>query len=314
MSKAKKSTTRKVRRSNVGNKKKRQSSRKRNVIRNYNDTVFRMLFNNKKSLLSLYNAVNDTSYDNEDDLEITTLKNAIYMSMKNDVSCLIDMQLQLYEHQSTINPNMPLRDLMYITRQLEKLIVKADLYGRTLIKIPTPKFIVLYNGTEAQPEQKTLLLSEAFENSKCEINLELKVLQLNINKGYNKDIKAKCPELFQFMEYVDTVRRFHREYPLEEAVQLAVDYCIEHNILREFLLANKAEVTSMSIFEYDEELHKKTLYAEGYDDAKKEMTKVIEEKDNTIAEKDNTIAEKDNTIAEKDAEIERLKKLLEEKE
>ncbi|MBQ8923190.1 MAG: hypothetical protein IJ053_00205, partial [Lachnospiraceae bacterium] len=250
---------------------------------------------------------NDTHYDNEDDLDITTLKNAIYMSMKNDVSCLIDMQLQLYEQQSTINPNMPLRDLMYITRQLEKLIVKDDLYSKKLVKIPTPKFIVFYNGTETQPEQKTLLLSEAFENVKDEINLELKVLQLNINKGYNEPIKTKCPELFQYMEYVDTVRRFHKAYPLEEAVRLAVDYCINHDILREFLLANKAEVTSMSIFEYDEELHKKTLlkegYEEGYDDCKKEMTQILEEKDKIIAENRKNLAD----IL---AENERLKVLL----
>ncbi|MBQ8924534.1 MAG: hypothetical protein IJ053_07030, partial [Lachnospiraceae bacterium] len=236
---------------------------------------------------------NDTHYDNEDDLDITTLKNAIYMSMKNDVSCLIDMQLQLYEQQSTINPNMPLRDLMYITRQLEKLIVKDDLYSKKLVNIPTPKFIVFYNGTETQPEQKTLLLSEAFENVKDEINLELKVLQLNINKGYNEPIKNKCPELFQYMEYVDTVRRFHKAYPLEEAVRLAVDYCINHDILREFLLANKMEVTSMSIFEYDEELHKKTLLKEGYEDGYNDCRNEMKE-----------------VIAKKDAEIERLKAQL----
>ena len=303
--------SRKNKRGSSSSKKKRQASRKKNVIRNFKGTVFRMLFNNKKALLSLYNAVNDTSYDNEEDLEITTLENAIYMSMKNDVSCIIDMQLQLYEQQSTINPNMPIRNLMYITRQLEKLVVKKDLYGKTLVKIPTPKFIVFYNGTELQPEQRTLLLSEAFENSNDEINLELKVLQLNINKSYNETIKAKCPELFQYMEYVDTVRRFHKNYPLEDAVRLAVDYCIAHDILREFLLANKVEVTSMSIFEYDEELHKKTLLKEGFDEGyDKGYDKGLED---GLSEANELINEKDKIIADTLAENARLKAQLAER-
>ena len=292
-----------------------------NVIKNQKDTVFRMLFNSKKELLSLYNAVNDTSYTNENDLEIVTLENAVFMTMKNDVSCLLDMNLQLYEQQSTVNPNMPLRNLIYITRQLEKLIVNKDLYSRKLISIPNPRFIVFYNGIEAQPEIKTLLLSSAFEHSKNEINLELKVLQLNINEGYNEEVKRKCPALFQYMRYVDTVRKYANDYPLEEAVPMAVDYCISNDVLKDFLLSNKAEVMSMSIFEYDEELHKKTLLAEGYEDgyndgvaeSKKviaEDKKIIAEKDNALAEKDNTIAEKDNTIAEKEAEIKALKSQL----
>ena len=259
------------------NSKKNISKQKRNKIpffnrnkklkakRNQKDSVFRMIYKSKKELLSLFNAVNNTNYDNESDLEIVTLDNAIYMSMKNDVSCLLDMNLQLYEHQSTINPNMPLRNLMYITKQIEKLIVDKDLYGRKLITIPNPRFIVFYNGTDKQPEVKTMLLSSAFEHKEMENNLELKVLQLNINSGYNEDVKRKCPALFQYMQYVDTVRKYLKEYPLDEAVSLAVDYCISNDILKDFLLANKAEVVSMSIFEYDEELHEKTLLSEGYE-------------------------------------------------
>ena len=241
-----------------------------NVKRNQRDTIFRMLFKTKKELLSLFNAVNSTNYESADELEIVTLENAVYMSMKNDVSCLLDMNLQIYEHQSTINPNMPLRNLMYITKQLEKLIVKNDLYGRKLITLPNPRFIVFYNGTDKQPETDTLYLSSAYEHKEKEANLELKVLQLNINKGYNEDIKSKCPSLFQYMQYVDILRENRKTHPLKEAVIITVDYCIKHDILKDFLLANKSEVISMSIFEYDEELHKKTLRAEGYEDGFKE--------------------------------------------
>ncbi|MBQ9608381.1 MAG: hypothetical protein IJV15_02935, partial [Lachnospiraceae bacterium] len=118
----------------------------KNLIRNYKDTVFRMIFNDRKELLSLYNAVNNTDYKNADELEIVTLENAVYLSMKNDVSCVLDMRLQIYEQQSSINPNMPLRDLMYISKQYEKLIVGKDIYSSKLIRLPSPKFIVFYNG------------------------------------------------------------------------------------------------------------------------------------------------------------------------
>ena len=100
-----------------------------NVIRNQKDTVFRKLFERKEELLSLYNAVNGTRYDNPDDLEVNTLDNAIYMAMKNDISCVIDMRLNLYEHQSTVNLNMPLRDLFYIAKVLEKMTMAENLYA-----------------------------------------------------------------------------------------------------------------------------------------------------------------------------------------
>lgn len=203
------------------------------------------LYNNKKELLSLYNAVNNTDYTNEDELEIVTLENAVYMAMKDDVACLLDMNLQIYEHQSTVNPNLPLRNLMYISRQLEKLIIKRDLYSKNMIQIPNPRFIVFYNGTAKQPEVKEHRLSDAFKHKESEINLELKVLQLNINSGYNEDVKRKCPTLFQYMQYVDTVRECLKNNSLEKAVPLAIDYCIKNDILKNFLLANKAEIESL---------------------------------------------------------------------
>lgn len=87
------------------------------VNREHKDTVFRRLFQEKKHLLELYNGLNGTSYENEEDLEITTLDSAIYMGMKNDISFILMSEISLYEHQSSINPNMPLRDLLYIARQ-----------------------------------------------------------------------------------------------------------------------------------------------------------------------------------------------------
>ena len=233
----------------------------------YKDSLFRFIFKERKELLSLFNAVNGTNYDNPDDLEINTLENAIYMSMKNDVSCVLDMRMELYEHQSTINPNMPLRDLFYVSKLYEKYIARKnkDIYSRTLIKLPAPKFIVLYNGVDEQPERKVMMLSDAFSVDTGEINLELKVLQLNINPGCNEELKKNCPTLFEYVCYVSKVRKYHLEQKmnLEDAVDLAISECINEGILVDILTNFRSEVKAMSIYEYDVQLHEKTLVEYG---------------------------------------------------
>ncbi len=115
--------------------------------RKYKDTVFRMLFSEKKNLLALYNAVAGKTYTNPEQLHIVTLENAIYMGMKNDLAFIIDTNLFLYEHQSTYNPNIPLRDLFYVANEYQKLVDRKSLYATKLQKIPAPKFLVFYNGT-----------------------------------------------------------------------------------------------------------------------------------------------------------------------
>ena len=114
--------------------------------REYKDRVFRMLLKEPKVALEVYNAMNGTSYDNPDELIITTLENAVYLGMKNDVSFILGTQLVLYEHQSTPNPNMPLRNLAYVACVYMAYVFGDNLYGRKLIKIPEPRFVVFYNG------------------------------------------------------------------------------------------------------------------------------------------------------------------------
>lgn len=242
---------------------KRETRESKEPVRAYKDTVFRMLFKEKEELLSLFNAINDSQYDNPDDLEINTLENAIYMSMKNDISCVLDMQLNLYEHQSTINPNMPLRNLYYVSKLYEKITLDKDIYSEKQIRLPTPKFIVLYNGEAEQPERKELKLSDAFMTDTGEKNLELVVLQLNINQGLNQKLADNCRSLYEYIQYTERVRCYSRKMPLREAVERSVEECIRENILAEFLRENKAEVIHMSIFEYDEEKHMRTVREEG---------------------------------------------------
>ncbi len=246
------------------------------VQRNYKDTVFRMIFREKENLLSLYNALNGTTYEETDSLEITTLENAVYMNYKNDISFVFDFELLLYEHQSTCNPNMPLRDLIYVTRVLQNRIKDENLYSKSLIRIPAPRFVVFYNGTDFQPEQQVLYLSDAFEKKQVEPALELSVIVYNINLGCNNELLDACCLLKEYAQYVAQVRAYAEKLPLPEAVEKAVDDCIRNNILAEFLAKNRAEAIAVSIFEYDEEKHMKS-------ERKEWLTKGLEKGSDTLA-------------------------------
>ncbi len=223
------------------------------ATRNYKDTLFRMIFKEPAELLQLYNAVNETNYTNPADLEIVTLENAIYLNMKNDVAFIIGCYLNMYEQQSSFNPNMPLRYLQYVAREYEKLIADKTIYTSKLLKVPTPNFIVFYNGTADLPERMELKLSDAFEIYTEHPALELCVIQLNINSGHSQKLMEQCKTLREYALYVDRVRQYTADLPLQQAVEKAVQECIHENILTKFLTRYKAEAISMSIFEYDEE-------------------------------------------------------------
>ena len=223
--------------------------------RQFKNTIFQMIFHRKKELLSLYNALNNTSYVKEEDLEIVTLENAVYMSMKNDLAFVLDMQLHMYEHQSTNNPNIPLRDLFYVSQEYQRLVDKKTLYSSRPVKIPAPRFIVFYNGTARQPETQWFKLSDLYEVPEENPHLELQVLVLNINHGNNEALKEKCRTLQEYMLYIERIRYYVEKMgkTLQDAVEISVEECIRENILADFLRENKAEAITVSIFEYDEE-------------------------------------------------------------
>ncbi len=240
------------------------------VALEYKDTIFRMLFREKRNLLTLYNAVAGKHYENPEELEIVTLENAVYVGMKNDLAFVIDFGIYLYEHQSTVNPNMPYRMLQYISEEYERLARDENFYRSRLVRIPTPHFVVFYNGTSPVPERQVLKLSDAYLVQEEAPQLELQVLVLNINEGCNEEIKEQCRLLDEYMQYVNRVRKYQRDMELAEAVDRAVDECIREGILRDFLLANKAEVRKMSIYEYDDEAVKKLIAQDAYEDGVQE--------------------------------------------
>lgn len=236
--------------------------------KNYKDTIFRMLFSDRENLLSLYNAVNQKDYKNPDELEIVTLENAIYMGIKNDLAFIIDLNLYLYEHQSTFNPNMPLRDLFYICNEYQKLVDKKSLYSSTLQKIPAPDFIEFYNGAKAAPDIFEHRLSSAYANLTGTPKLELIVTVLNINEGHNIELMEQCQTLKEYSQYVARVREYTSCMQLEQAVKRAVDECIHEGILADFLSKNRAEVINTSIFEYNKELEDQKLRKAEYEAGK----------------------------------------------
>lgn len=90
-------------------------------------------------------------------------------------------------------------------------------------------------------------------------SLELIVVQININPGYNDMLLASCPTLLGYVQFVEKIRTYQKNLSLNDAVNQAVNDCIREGILVDFLSKNKAEVVSMSLFEYNKELHEKTM-------------------------------------------------------
>ena len=250
--------------------------------RQYKDTVFRMLFSEKENLLSLYNAVTGSHYQNAETLKIVTLENAIYMGMKNDLAFMLETNIYLYEHQSTINPNIPLRDLIYIGIEYQQYLNDKSLYSSKLQKIPAPKFMVFYNGTDTVDDRVELRLSEAYEHLAGEPDLELKVLMLNVNEGHNKDLMEQCQTLKEYAIYVARVQKYASELNLNDAVERAITECIKEGILVEFLRKNRSEVKMVSILEYDKEWEEKKLRKAEYEAGKSDGIEIG--RDKAIAE------------------------------
>lgn len=238
-----------------------------NMQRNVKDRLFRFLFEyDKEALLQLYNALNGTEYRDVTKLQVVTIESAVYVVMKNDLAFVVAGTLNMYEHQSTDCPNLPVRFLIYLAQEYQTVIEQAEksLYGSGRIKLPTPKCVVFYNGEKEAPEEQILRLSDAFANNGREADVELTVRVLNINYGHNWELMEKCRALKEYAAFV----QISREYisigkNSRETLAAAVDDCIEKGILKAFLKKNRAEVLGMLLEEFDVEKYERTLRSEG---------------------------------------------------
>ena len=286
----------------------------------YKSTLFSTIFSDKVNALEMYNALNGTDYDNPDEITITTLKNVVFINRYNDVSYVLGGVFNLYEHQSTYNPNMPLRSFFYTAQSYEKMVDEKKLLSRSRVKIPTPKFVVFYNGSKEQPDVIVQKLSDSFANKEVQGDLELAVTMLNVNYGHNAELMKKCKALNGYSLYISKFREYTEEngIPREEAAQKAIEYCIDNDVMVDFFEERRKEVVGMMlevteevIMEFIEELEFLTR-----EQAETIETKLIEieAQAETIESKQKEIEAQAEIILAREKEIERLMNVLKEKQ
>ena len=239
--------------------------------REYKATLFSELFSDKDRLRELYNALANTDYGEDTPIEINTLENVLFNDLRNDVSFTIGGKyVVLLEHQSTINRNMPLRCLMYIARVYEQITDDRAIYNEKLLTIPTPEFIVLYNGIKPFPAEETLRLSDAYaatdESQKNFGTLELTVRIVNINEGHNEELLKRSETLEGYTAFVERVRvNQRRELSLHDAINEAIDWGLSQGILDEFLKKHGTEVRSMLMTEFNIDIAKEVWQEEAHE-------------------------------------------------
>lgn len=239
----------------------------------YKSDVFSMLLQDKKRAMEIYNAINGTDYDDPELVEMTTLDDKSFsLTVRNDASFILDANLSLYEHQSTYCPNMPLRDLLYFASIIQKQIKaqKRDIYGGRILKIPVPHFVVFYNGKEDAPDQYDLRLSDAFEKETEDPEIELVCHVYNINSGKNTPLLSKCQTLREYMYFVDMVWKNNEiSGNLEDAIEKAINQCMEENVLRDFLAQHREEVMHVMTLDYTFERRLEMQRAEAIEDGER---------------------------------------------
>ena len=243
------------------------------VNKQHKDRLFKFVFGNpdhKDWTLSLYNALNGSDYTNPEDIEFNTIEDAVYLGMQNDASFIVSFILWIWEHQASFNPNMPVRFLIYAGRLYDKYLTDHNIYryGTVLHKLPKPKCVCFYNGTQEQPEDITLKLSDAFEADGVKPDIEVTVKMLNINYGHNRALMEKCGILNEYAWFIDAIRRLQKVMnSVEAAVDAAIAEMPEDFVLKKFLVAHKAEVKGMYLTEYNEEKERQLAREEAREEA-----------------------------------------------
>lgn len=293
---------------NIRKLKKRNARRQyeHRVNRKYKDSLFRKIFSDRKDLLDLYNALNGTQYTDEEELTVTTLEDVIYISIKNDVSFLLGGTMNLYEHQSSYNPNMPIRGLMYLARLYQNYIddCEINVFSPVLKHLPSPKFIIFYNGSKDEPDQKLLRLTDAFaeEGAPEESCLECCATMLNINYGHNYELMEKCRRLEEYSVFVAEVRKALEEGgDQRQAVDDAIDICIEKGVLRDILIKERAAIMNMVL----------SCTEKQYD---RLVRKELEQQEKRIKEQEDRMRRQQGQIEEQDSQMRRQQETIRDQE
>ena len=231
----------------------------------YRNSVFCSYFNESTRLLSLCNAILGTNYSDEKDLNINTLEGIFFDDQKNDISCTIGSHfLVLIEHQTSINENMPLRCLSYVTELFNKLITdKHKIYRQTLINLPSPKFFVLYDGDKNERPERVMRLSDAFGGDNT--SLELNVVAYNINHGQEQPLLKKCVYLNDYSILVGKVKEgIAKGLVQREAISQAVKFCLANGIMKGYLENHSEEVFNMLELQWDKDVALQARFQDGF--------------------------------------------------
>ena len=268
--------------------------------REIRSSVFADLFGDdelvgKKNFLALYNAIHGTDLKLEEtQIERKIIPQTISKTFYTDVTMEINGKLIVFvEHQSTINNNMPLRFLEYFVHILYGIVPARARYWKSLYKIPSPEFYVLYNGSDPMPNESELKLSDAFiieqENPLCE--LKVKVINISGNEVLKLPIIQKCDILKEYCEFIATVFRKKAllkpdctEEEERSALEQAMKECIKKDILTDYLIRKGTEVINMFFGEYSYEEDVAAQREEAQEETKKE-TAIKMLKDNLPTDK-----------------------------
>ena len=235
--------------------------------REYKDSAFCLLFSEPKRAVELYNAITGENLPLDTELTYTTLKNAIYVDRRNDLGFVIkNRHLVLVECQSTINANIPLRCLGYVSRTLENLTDKRKIYGSKLVKVPAPEFYVFYVGQEDW-NVRQLRLSDAFLEEPKENSIEIVVNLVNLNYTKGEEVLQRSPTLLGYSKLLAYIRDefLANGGDLKSAIDVAVERCVKEGLIADFLEDNSKEVTGMLFDEISIEEFAEIRAQEAYD-------------------------------------------------
>jgi len=248
------------------------------IKREYKDRLFKLIFGReeyKEATLDLYNAITGSNFTDTEELKINTIEDAVYCSMHNDVSFIIAETINLFEHQSSYSPNIPMRMLLYVSKLYSKMLdanplMKKKMYTHSQVVFPTPKFYVFFNGPENEPEQTILEISKNFKDGNNS-DLQLKATMYNINYGKNRELKSNCSALSDYSKAVHNMAEYKSSgMEADEAVAKAIE-ALPDGLVKRILIAHRAEATEMFLTEYDEELTHQGFYEDGYENGRNDV-------------------------------------------
>ena len=243
------------------------------VRRNVKDSLFRYLFANEKkkeNTLSLYNALNNTSYSDPDELTLITIEDAVYVKWKNDLAFIVKNELNIYEHQSTINGNMPIRCLLYLSMIVQKYVNEQNIYGTKTVKLPNPNFVILYNGSGNTDDYVEQRLSDSYENGSGKNNADLLVKMYNINKGRNRQIVSRSPQLKDYSSLVSDTREYSVTHQTEEAFEMALNNLPSDSKVRKMIEEDMENVIANFLNELQDEKYIEIMLRERRKEAREE--------------------------------------------